>query len=1127
MEILEHLKLNSPNDEQREAIEHTGGVLLSAGAGSGKTFVLVEHMVYLFTKEYEQQPTADIIEFSKRLKEKFSKVVLMTFTKKASGELSLRLQSRFQKGLERANHDLEEIPSIYWEAAISAINYMFVGTIHSFCYRLILEGHIPGFTGSEEMISDLEVVDKIDKLFSLWIEQNEEKLKEDGLEFIIINKKLFRTQLKQIFSDTDIRLLWTKYDEEQADLDLEGQIEEFYNLELGIDWKNIDAPVIGDERMPKKKTAWVSFVEEFNSSVDKSSLLGFMNSVLDYYKNYGRHPSVGAKKDSDDIKLFLNQVKKIRDFANEYLADFNACLNNKEVFLNFGKTTFDIYSFIEKNYLRVPGLTFTDLEYYVWKAVTENKQVVDQIASCYDYFIIDEFQDTSNVQFEMVKAITNTDMRKIFSVGDVKQAIYGFRGGELGVFKEASDKTYKTLNLKNNYRSAGNVIEFNNSLFDFLLPLGAEFKGEDLYTVPMLKQSTPPGKEASGVIQKIGLELEGELPKGKKSITPVELNYLECQGIINYMTDAPIDEEICVLYRKLTPVKFLIEMLLNSDLGFTCQVKVDLTDDPIVYLFCEYTRAMSLYSSEQERNISAFIVEQVLSILNIKKSKEELIEVYSQAYEQYQTLGLWESFKSFLWKLNLSSSNLDNSYELAKFLCVQGRDEARLVYEKIAQSLSGEQYSIDFQSGQNPERIKIMTMHASKGLEFGTVILGGVHTNGIDKGDQNFFGKIPYSYRWFLSAKKSHIFRSPRFLYEEHLKKKKSYSEAKRLFYVAGTRAVNKLVWFDIDFGKKPLSHGKSSWINGIREWENNVDERDLEIFEVIKDSYSVTTLDLAKIDLLDKRLDLHPPIFHIDPLGIINIEDKGGPLGYSSELSVTRLAELTRCPRKFFLKNLVKLDEDEVAEIVEKEEEDFKPENDTHFESDLFHSDNRPRNTAQRGTLIHEAISEMVLHNMTIPRELNVDDLGREGIQWIKELLNKKKEEYQDKNVRFYSETPLKFSLFGQMISGTPDFYIKGDNVLEIWDFKTGRISEEKMMPYWFQLYCYAQALYSGSQEQLKIKLILSFVDEKKNLEKEYSISEIEDLLFEQWKKIEQPDQINKDHCQYCLYEKLCFPTS
>ena len=53
MEVPEHLKINEPNDEQRVAVEHTGGVLLSAGAGSGKTFVLVEHMVYLFKKEYE------------------------------------------------------------------------------------------------------------------------------------------------------------------------------------------------------------------------------------------------------------------------------------------------------------------------------------------------------------------------------------------------------------------------------------------------------------------------------------------------------------------------------------------------------------------------------------------------------------------------------------------------------------------------------------------------------------------------------------------------------------------------------------------------------------------------------------------------------------------------------------------------------------------------------------------------------------------------------------------------------------------------------------------------------------------------------------------------------------------
>ncbi len=1129
MEIAEHLKLNEPNSEQKKAIEHFGGVLLSAGAGSGKTFVLVEHLVHLFSEEYKKSSQQDIIEFSKRLKDSFSKIVLMTFTKKAAGELSLRLQKRFEKGLLRSEAGLEVIPPAFWSAAQSAINYMFVGTIHSFCYRLISEGHIPGFTGGEEMISDLELTDKIEKIFNLWIETNKDKLKDESLEFIIVNKKIMNKQLREIFSDTDLRLLWTKFKENKKEVteqDLVAQIEDFYQLEVGIDWRNLKAPVIGEERLPKKISPWVTFIETFNDFVDRSSFLNFLNSIEEFYKNFDRHPSVGAKKDADDIKLFLSQVKGLRDFAQAYGDDFNACLQNREVFINYGETTFEIYSFIEENYLRIPGLTFTDLEYYVWKAVTENEQVVSQISSCYDYFIIDEFQDTSNVQFEMVKSITKSDMGKVFSVGDVKQAIYGFRGGELGVFKEASQKTYQTLELKNNYRSAGNVISLNNSLFNYLLPLGEEFSGEDPYTVPMMKQAIPEGKIGTGIIEKRSLKIEGELPEEKKNITPVELNYLECQGIFNYLVGKEQNEEVCVLYRKLTPVKFLIEMLIKSDLGFTCQVKVNLEDDPMIYLFCEYTRSLSLYEDEKEKNISIFLLQRVLEIIGVSYEKPFLESVYESSYQRYRSLGLWESFKLFIWKLNLSSSNLDNSYELLKFLTVQGKDDAQLTYEKISKFVGGEQYSIDFQSGENPEKIKIMTMHASKGLEFQTVILGGIHTNGIEKADQGFFGKIPYSYKWFLSAKKSHIYRSPRYLYEEFLKKKKSFSEAKRLFYVAGTRAVEKLLWFDIEFEGKPLSHGKSSWINGLREWEGTVNENEVDLFEVIKSSYQSEVLDLKKIDLLDKRLDLHPPIFHIDPLGVVSVEEKETSLGFSSELSVTRLAELTRCPRKFFLKNLVKISEEDLEEIENRADENEKREDEFFSENDVFGIEdgfkNSAPNSAQRGTLVHETISHMIGHNMTLPREIELDKKTQEGLDWIK---NQLEERLSDK-VEFFSETPIKFSLFGQMISGTPDFYITGKDSLEVWDFKTGRATEDKMAPYWFQLYCYAHALGEELDPQKKVKLVLSFVDEKKNLEKELSIKEIRELLFEVWKKIEQPDQINKDHCQNCLYEKLCFPT-
>ncbi|MBT5095051.1 MAG: UvrD-helicase domain-containing protein, partial [Halobacteriovoraceae bacterium] len=118
-----------PNPEQKCAIEHTGGRLLSAGAGSGKTFVLVEHIVYLIEKFLAENEYPTLEEKEMALGSYLSKTVLMTFTKKAAGELSSRLAIRIETADEFCESDLMLIKS--------AVARMSVGTIHGFCFKLL------------------------------------------------------------------------------------------------------------------------------------------------------------------------------------------------------------------------------------------------------------------------------------------------------------------------------------------------------------------------------------------------------------------------------------------------------------------------------------------------------------------------------------------------------------------------------------------------------------------------------------------------------------------------------------------------------------------------------------------------------------------------------------------------------------------------------------------------------------------------------------------------------------------------------------------------------------------------------------------------------------------------------
>ncbi len=1106
------LSLREPNEEQKLAIEHRGGVLLSAGAGSGKTFVLVEHIIYLVNEFCRENQSLDQIQFSRELKDYLSKIVLMTFTKKAAGELFLRMKKRFVLAKERAKEGMEEFPHWMWTEAELALPYLYIGTIHGFCYRLINQGYIEGFSGNEEMVSDVEFRSKIDTLVDQWLDENFNDFRENGLEHLILNKKALKKNFAQIFSDTDIRLLWSQTS--VADLEYDNELkwfEECLELVLGSSYSDfeIDARLYEPE---KKKPKWFDFMVNLNSTVSgKPDVMSFMKSAQSFFELNNRFPPVKKGAVPEEVFSYYQKAKALRDFLKNNYESIVSFEKKFDLFSLWGSKILELYQFIEDNYFQEGGLTFTDLEFYVWRALEGSQDTVERVSASYNYFIIDEFQDTSKVQFSIVSNIINGDMAKVFSVGDVKQAIYGFRGGELGVFQEASEKTYQNLSLRKNYRSSERVIEFNNILFRKVLPLGKEYQGEDPFSVEMISQEFPENKDHIGTLEKKCILIEGGEEK-KKSLLPTELNLIESVYIANYIKNC--DEEVAVLYRKLAPTKYLIPELMSAGVGFTCQVKVELSEDPFLSLFLEFSRACAFRENENEFKRSLvvlrFITEKMGSSIDLDSIKE--------IFFKESKIGVYSAFKEFLWVTGLSSSNLATTFPLITVLKDLAKDRASVVFEYCKTFLNGN-YSLDFQYGLNPQRVKIMTVHASKGLEFETVILGGIHTNGSTGGSSDAFGKLPLSLTWFAGLGKSELYKSPAYLYEEEVKRLKEFSEFKRLFYVATTRAVDKLLWMDLSYKGVPVSYSKSSWINGIRLVENSIDEESKEILSIIKEEMKSEECRYEDLIVRDS-LSLDAPMFHRDNLGIYYppVSSEEYRLGTGAELSVTRLATLKMCPRKFYLKNVLKLSTEECSffEVCQ--------ENSTYEENDIVEEEGQGvfdilSSSAARGSLVHEEIEYAIKHNLVRPMTTILDEQTSKGVDWIIEELKALSE-----NSNLVSEEPLKFSLFGQMISGIPDLviYSKEGIVTEIWDFKTGRYNEEKSKPYWLQLEAYGYGLtHSGFKNE--VKLVLAFIDEKELVVRSLDRNGLEESLFETWQQLSNLERTNQEHCKQCEYSQLC----
>jgi ATP-dependent exoDNAse (exonuclease V) beta subunit len=1119
-EAIDPLKLNTPNNEQKDAIEHNGGVLLSAGAGSGKTFVLVEHVVYLFREAMKSKAGLPLEEVLLSLKKEFSKIVIMTFTKKAAGELSLRLKNRFKLGEMRSLADLDDIESKYWTLGEEIINQMYVGTIHGFCFRLLGGGAVSGLSVDSKMIDDIELKEKLTKLFNNWLElSHEDEASENNRSFILFNKKAIIKSLSSIFSDPDLRVKWSEWDknkgifideniDELIEYSFENWREDFRMGEFDLSFEN------------KKEPKWVAYLAGYIKAVDLSSAWSFLKTSDDYFKAAGRTPPVKEGSVEERVYDFFQRIKELKSFQKKYLNDLVVCKEKPEEMAHWGNVIGNIYNYIEDNYLFYEGITFSDLEYFVYKSLNSG-HVSQEIYDKYNYFVIDEFQDTSQIQFDIVKMLTKNDMKKVFTVGDVKQAIYGFRGGELGVFKEASDNTYQNLSLKNNYRSDDFVISLNNSFFTYLLPVGENFEGIAKSTVDMTEQVVPDHRKDLGFIEKRVVTIQGEFPDGKKSLSSAEINYLESVEIYQEILERP-EEEICILYSKLRPSFYLLQHLVASDVSFSFQVKVPMAEDPIISLFsvfCSY-HGQKYHEDRNYLSKTLFVIKEISNVLNLDlRNDDNWKDIFVKSETWYKSFGALESFKKFLWSINISTSNIAMSWNLVETLSELGENKFEYIYEFIKPLAEGS-YSIDFQKGSGNRNVTVMTVHASKGLEFNTVMLGGIHTNGDSKSSLDNFGKKPFSYKWFPKDSNRKAVKSPTYIQEYEESKIKDFGENKRLFYVALTRAVHKVVWCDLYHDKKPLSYSKNSWICALRKWEvevllnNDNDKLKQHIYDKHK---KVETL-LENYNLTQKRLDLRPAMIHLDSLGLREKRnEKNNSLILCSELSVTRLTQLDNCPREFYLRNMLKVDDSELQmnKVLPSKE----------VNKDIMSS------SAERGTYVHEQLSNAILRNLTLELNVNeeskVDQKTIDNMEWVLGELKV----YKSKKYNLISEKAVKFSLFGQMISGTPDLVLEGTNKedLEIWDFKTGAYSEEKCRPYWLQLKAYALGLRKSQSTTDKdcntVNMKLIFVDERKIITKKMILSEIEDDIFTLWNKLDDLDKVNEDHCPKCTYQELCFP--
>jgi len=1091
------------NDEQLVAIKSHGSVILNAGAGSGKTYVIVSHLIFKI-----QEMAKSIIESKQDLKmalpEKLERMVIMTFTKKAAGELVLRVHKRID-GL------IEEFPEDpLWKLVKDHFHRLYIGTIHGFCYRLIKSGLLPQVSTDAEIIDQFTLESKIQKLIENYLDQTEGK---DTIHAILNrSSEGIISSMGKVFSDPDLKNTWKSLAiQNNRDhaigkyfTDLK-EIAPFYEL-WDSSYSEYEFEI--DGKSPKWKVA----VNKAVACLQRStySLAGFSELNANIEKNISK-----PKVEDEKLLALIEALNNFKKYAKDQLENLEIFYQHFDKFLEWNNVLQEIYHNLEDHYKEAKVMTFGDMELAVSDALMD-KDVLKSVQSKFDYFVVDEFQDTSWLQYLLLRNVIGEDFNKLFCVGDMKQAIYGFRGGEIGVFKDCSVKVSSPLNMKANYRSRPNIVEFNNLVFEQILPMGIEYDGRDRHVIEVVPQIAQESQDGNGEL----IRLKLDIPEADKKPSPKLINAFEAKELAQYLDDHRNDGlASCILYRKLGPSHLLIAELMERGLGFKCQVKIPFGQDPIIIIFHSLLEAILLFENEHKSSLAYlnFIIPNILNLLKIQMPAN--LEEYSKRFlSRIPYYGLRTSYELFLADINVGLLDNRDSINFINSLCHEHSLNYELIWSQI-KSRMDRNFSFEFRYGENSDNIVIMTAHASKGLQFPRVLIGGIHTNGGDKADREFIGKLPGTLKWTPFYNKKKLYTSPLKWSEDQAEKLKNFSESKRLFYVACTRAVSTLVWVDLEYKSEPLSHSQNSWIVGLRKTYPNI--RDL-----------VTTIDcslpVSKIENDEEEESFDNvssdndevgdalPLFHLDRCGLVEYSPRRPEIKILSELSVTRLSTVSQCPRKFYLQNICKLD----ANFFDPKKFD---ENYIYKETaeDLQIVDefkvNINETAMERGSRLHAELSKMVTD-----QDFEIDQATQDSqpiLNWIKSLIDHFSEEIQ-----LHSEIAVKFDINGFMISGTADLVLvdETNQKIEIWDFKTGKRKKDSEENYLTQVLLYGFH-YLKKFQFPEITMKLLYLDEKKIVEQTMSKQQVVDQVNQLWSLVDQPHQINIKHCSQCSFGNLC----
>ena len=962
---------------QKKAHDLNRHISVTAGAGSGKTAVLV-HRYLKILLEKDLPP---------------NQVVAITFTEKAAAELKKRIVNEVNARLQAEPHNtqLEKIKTGMLSAQIS--------TIHAFCSRILREYPVEAgvdasfsiLQGIQQRIVIRDAIDTTLRDIADRPDEDETRVKlvdllrifgknrlETHLSELVNQREALERLKRKLYCCTDSEVLAAWYDSVQWQL-----VQSLTDLFPIGDWLRCLNSVL---EIARGRNAVIvrELVAGIQPNMEPQEAAARFREIapltITQSGTISRRDFLGLRVETDTIEEEIDFLVRA---ANHFLS-FPTFTDDDKLLICVTRLLIDVYDEVQRDYenrkRQARQLDFDDLQIKVRDLLQQEESIREQLAQRYPYIMVDEYQDTNRLQYEILKPLVSAfKSGNLFIVGDQNQSIYRFRGADVRVFDQTrkeiiesqstltADFTWKDeileasdlekrgdLRLPENFRLLRNLVGFVNLIFEEIMGGRNEF---EVKYEPLIQGRIT--DQTGDVELLIG-------SKGDNSQPSVDENKLIVERICHLVgTDETVWDgeqppqirygDIVILIRSRTRLPEIESALLEAEIPYKITGGIGFYQRQEIYDIGNYLQF--LIDSENDVALAGVLRAPFFGISDV-----ELYEIAQRSSKK----PFWKKVKDYAAQADQSSafpirdavqilrSHLEichrippselirkivNDTGMVGVLPVGQSGEQRWAnYEKllgIARDFERlgftdlhdflEQLNLlieeEEREGQattqlTTDAVEIMTIHAAKGLEFPVVILPNLDRT-VTRYDQEPF----IDDQWGIGFKPA----NPDKNYEQsdpgatQLMRKRARSkreaEEKRLFYVATTRARDRLIlsgtlnekgeakgWFEWLFDALAILGMPSAnellypiTIQTLSGEEATTIPFDLPI-RIIK---SPDELHITQEETFTPSPSTDFPVVQIDPLI---------PSSVGETVSVRELTAYAHCPTRFYLQHQIQV---------------------------------------------------------------------------------------------------------------------------------------------------------------------------------------------------------------------------